>query len=304
MRWPLVTKTARDWRGGTIGVGLVSALIGFFDILIYPQYEETLKDFGDAAWVQGFVGEAGSIATPAGFLATEFFSWIPLLLITLAVIAATGTLAGDEGEGTLELVLAQPVSRRRVLWEKAAGITALVALAALAGFPAILAGKIFIDFDLGNWRIFEATLNMLPITLLFLALAFWATTWLPSRAAAASLTIGVLVVAYFINMIGASVDALAEIRKVSPFYWADAPRVLVRGFDFARAGGLLAIAAVLLALATRSFEHRDISSGTREWSWRALVARKRDGEPADGSRSTPAGSREPAANGGPPSRVR
>lgn len=277
MRWPLVTKTARDWRGGTIGIALVAAAIGFFDILIYPEYEETLKDFGDVAWVQGFVGEAGSIATPAGFLSTEFFSWIPLLLITLAVIAATGTVAGDEGEGTLELVLAQPVRRRRILWEKAAGIIALVVVAALAGFPGIMAGKVFIDFDLSNWRIFQATVYMLPITFLFLGFALWAATWLPSRAAAASLTIGLLVIAYFINMIGASVDALAEVRKTSPFYWADPSRVLVRGFDVFRAGGLLAAAALFFALATWSFERRDISSGTREWSWRALFTRGQNG---------------------------
>jgi len=289
MRWPLAAKTARDWRGGAIGIALTGAAIGFFDVLVYPQYAESLKDFENVGWVQGFVGEAGSFSSPAGFLATEFFSWIPLLLITLAIIAATGTLAGDEGEGTLELVLAQPVSRRRVLWEKAAGLVALLTLSALVAYPAILAGRLFVDFDLGAGPIFEAMLNMLPITLLFLALAFWAAAALPTRAMAASVTIGVLVFAYFINMVGASVDALAEVRKVSPFYWADGGRVLVRGFDPVRAGGLLALAALLFGLATWSFERRDISGGAREWSWRLLLGRRhgRAGVALDAGESVP-----------------
>jgi len=47
------------------------------------------------------VGEAGSITFPEGFLTAEFFSTMPFVLITMAIIAGTGALAGEEAGGTL-----------------------------------------------------------------------------------------------------------------------------------------------------------------------------------------------------------
>jgi ABC-type transport system involved in multi-copper enzyme maturation permease subunit len=118
-----------------------------------------------------------------------------------------------------------------------------------------------------------AVLNMLPVTLLFLTLSLWASAALPSRGAAAAVSIAAVVVTYFLNMLGASVEMLETPRKLSPFYWSDASRILLHGFDWARAGALLALAALFLGLALWRFERRDIAVGAREFrlDLRALV---------------------------------
>ncbi len=274
-RVPVLRKTLRDQRWIAVGVGFAGFLIGLLDVFIYPQYRDQLKDFQYPDAFKGFVGEAGSIATPEGFITAEFFSWIPLLLITIAIIGGTGALAGEEGTGTLDLLLAQPIARRRLLLEKAAGLVASVTLAALICFPAFLIGKAFVDFDLGAGRLFATTLNMLPIAYLFLALALWGSAALPSRGAAAMLAIVVVVAAYFLYTVGAAVDSFEQPRKISPFYWADPSHVVVHGFDWARSGLLLGVAAVFLALAAWSFERRDITAGGREWSLASVWSRVR-----------------------------
>jgi len=124
-----------------------------------------------------------------------------LLLITVAIIGGTGAFAGEEGAGTLDLLLAQPVSRRRLVLEKSAALSLAIAIAAIASFPGYVLGCLFVDFDLSFLRIFEAVLNMLPVTLLFLAVALWGSAALPGRGAAAMILIGVVVVAYFLNAI-------------------------------------------------------------------------------------------------------
>jgi ABC-2 type transport system permease protein len=270
-RFPIARKSLRDYRSALVSVGIVLLAVAVMDLLIYPSYKTSLEDLELPAGFEGFLGEAGSISSPEGFIAAEFFSWIPLLLIVVAIIAGTAAIAGEESAGTLDLLLAQPVSRRRLLLERFGGMAAGLTLVALFSLPGFVIGLLVVDFDLGFDRILAATVNMLPVTFLFLAFSLWMSAALPSRSAASILGIGLVVVAYFLNLIGSAVDVLEWPRKLSPFYWADGSHVLVHGFDFGRAGLLLAVAAVFLLLALRAFERRDIASGGREWRLANLV---------------------------------
>lgn len=274
-RYGLFQKTLRDVRTATIAVAFVMVLMAVVDILLYPQYRKSMENFEVTGVYKGFVGEAGSFASPEGFLSGEFFSWIPLLLITVAIIGGTGALAGEEGAGTLDLLLAQPISRRRLVLEKAAAFSVALVAASLVTFPGFLFAMLFVEFDLGKVRILEAVLNMLPVTLLYLTLSLWGSAALPGRGGAALLAIGAVVAAYFLNSLGAAIEMLEGPRKLSPFYWSDGSHVLMQGFDYVRAGGLLAVAGAFLALAVFSFERRDISAGGQEWSWRRLLPRRR-----------------------------
>ncbi|MBE7518731.1 MAG: ABC transporter permease subunit [Thermoflexaceae bacterium] len=273
-RFGLLRKTLREVRTSVIAVALVMSLMAAFVIVLYPQFEDSLAGFDEMGFYEGFLGEAGTFASPEGFLSAEFFSWIPLLLITVAIIGGTGTLAGEEAAGTLDLLLAQPITRRRLVLEKAAGLSLALLMAALLSLPGFVLGKLLVDFDIGYLRIVEAVLNMMPVTLLYLALAIWGSAALPGRGAAAVVCIGAVVAAYFLNTVGAVVEVLEVPRKLSPFYWADGSHVMLHGFDPLRAGGLLAVAAALLALAVLSFQRRDIASGGRGISLTRLLRRQ------------------------------
>ena len=47
---------------------------------------------------------------------------VPLLLMIAAIGAGAGAIAGEEERGTLELLLANPLSRRRLVLEKTAAV--------------------------------------------------------------------------------------------------------------------------------------------------------------------------------------
>lgn len=262
----LAAKTLRDSRTTVIAISGVVAAIGLMDVLIYPSYSESFGEMDIPEFFEGFLGETAGLGSPEGFLQAEFFSWIPLLLITIAIIGGTAAIAGEESAGTLDFLLAQPIHRHRLLLEKAAGLGFGILIGSLAGLAGLGAGMLFVDLDVPAGRIAAAIASMLPLTLLFLGLSLWASAALPTRGMAAMLVTGVVIVTYFLNLVGSSVTALDDLRRFSPFYWADFSRVLLYGVDWLRSGAMLALAALFLGLALWSFERRDLSAGGQEWS--------------------------------------
>ena len=260
IRLPLLWKTVRDYRGVTAWIVLVVAVIAIVDIAIYPSYRDALKQFQTPDAFKGFIGQAGSLSSPAGFISAEFFSWIPLLLITLAIVGITGELGGEEGQGTLEFLLAQPIRRSRCLSEKAGGVALLIVLATLIATVALVVSAWVFAFEISKLRLAQATLNMLPLTFFYLAIAVTASAMLPSRGTAALIATGTVVAGYFLNAIGASVASINWLQKLSPFYWGDSSHVLVDGLVWWRVVALLAVAGTLFGIAVVTFERRDVGS--------------------------------------------
>lgn len=97
------------------GVGL--ALLGYWMFDIYEtmfvtniDLQQVMTAFPDD--MMAFFGGTGiNIFEPEGFIHIEFFSYIPVILGIVAVSGATGLIVKKEEEGSLELILAQPVSR-------------------------------------------------------------------------------------------------------------------------------------------------------------------------------------------------
>lgn len=267
IRHSLFSRCVADHRGSMIGVALTNAVIAMVVTLIFPSYREALANFQLPEILQGFLGEAGASAysTFNGFVAVEFFAWVPILLTVIAIIGGTAAIAGDEGAGTLDLLLAQPVRRSRLLLERSAALIVVLVVAALAGLPGFLLASAFVDFPIGLGNITLAILNMLPLVFLFLALSVLGSAALPSRSAATMLSVAVVVITYFFNLIGAASEQVRILQKFSPFYWADASHVLLHGFDWLRTGIFLALTVALFGLALLAFERRDVSIGIREW---------------------------------------
>ena len=255
------TKSLRDQKWQILGFGLALAVIGALDVFIWPAYRDALQNLQVPAAVQAFLGSDLSIATGPGFLSSEFFSWTPILLIVYAVIQGTGAIAGEEGSGTLDLLLAQPVARRDVLVQKAAasclGSVLMVAIGAGGFFVSVP----FVDINVTLREITLAMANMLPITLFFFALSLWLSAVAPSRGLASGVAIGVVTAAYFVNTLANGVRSLDSLKYASPFYYYGAGLPLVDGIAWPHVALLLGLAAAFVVLALRAFECRDVATG-------------------------------------------
>ena len=124
-------------------VGLVALMVS-----VYPSVRDNealnklVNDYPAA--LKGFVAFGGEIdyVSAAGYLGSELFSlMVPLLLLVAAIGAGARAIAGEEERGTLDLLLAHPMSRRRVALEKLAALIAEIVGLGIVLFAALEVGS-------------------------------------------------------------------------------------------------------------------------------------------------------------------
>ena len=269
---PIMRATLREARLTLLGTAALVAVLTIWVCAVYPSFRSSFSDIELPAAYEAFLGEAGSLSSPAGFLSAEYFSWIPALLAGVAIALGTATVGGEDADGTLEMLLAQPVSRARVLAEKTLTLAAGLTVTAAVAVPAFAIGLPLGDLDIGLGRVILAIVLTALTALTYLVLAIWLGALLPTRRQAAVIAAGALIAGYFLNTLGAAVPALEEWRPLSPLYWSDASVVLTGGLEWGRVAALVVTPIVLFVFARDALRRREIGSGIGAWPWRRLRA--------------------------------
>ena len=244
-----------------IGLSLYVALI----VVVWPsirdstQLTRAFQDYPDAL-KQLFGGEASfDFGTAAGYLNAELFSLMyPLMLAVFAIAFGASTLAGEEERGVLDLVLAHPVRRGRVVGEKAlALLVGLVGLAAVSTVTMLLVG-LAVDLHQGVSALLAAVTGAVLVAAATGALALFVGAWRGSRAAAIGVAAAVFVGGYLLQVLAGFVGALDRARWLSPMYLANGTTPIRNGWPLAQYAGLAAITVGLFLASRWVFERRDL----------------------------------------------
>ena len=249
----IVRKTLRDLRWQVVGWGLGLAGLAAMLVLLYPAIAEQFE--GVELENIGF-GEIDDISNPRQFFQVEFFTWGPVLLTVFAIIVGGALLAREEGGGTLELLLSQPLTRRALFLGKAVGgAIAVVGVLLIAGAGFLLTAP-WVDLE-GKVAVGElavAPLSMLTFTWFVLAATMLTATLTPTRGRAAALMTAAAFLAYALYIAVGLVSSIEGLRYLTPYYYSDAQRVLTEGTVWWHQGGL--VAAALACTTERDFVER------------------------------------------------
>jgi len=269
----LFRMTLRDLRWQIVGYGVGLGAVAALYVVVYPAFADTFADFEFPEAYSAFLG-ASDISDPRNFFQIEFFSfWMPLLLAIYALIASTAQFAGDEQKGTLEMVLAQPLSRRSLFVQRAAGLAVAAVLICALGALGFAVSAPFVRLgDVALRELVVATLNLAPLMLACAGLGLVVATVSPTRGVAAGLVALETFVVYFANTLSSLADWLEPLRYLSLFFCADVSVALSDGIEAGHAAVLLGAFALLTALAVRAFEVRELD--TVRWQLRALLGRE------------------------------
>lgn len=253
----VLTKDLAERRLPVISLAVVLALFTVAALAISAGLQDTITDltrgFPDA--LNAFIGAD----VPGGYVVGEVFNLIaPFALVTYAVVTGAAAIAGEEATGTLDLLAAQPVTRRAVLADKASGLAiALAVCVALFGMSAAAAAAVF-GIGVAATSVVATSVHLFLLAAAFgsVALAIGAATGKPSLAAGAT---GIVAAVSYVTNAMLPLAGLHSWARLSPWYYYAGADPLRNGLSAQHVAVLAVLAAGALVAAGVAFERRDLT---------------------------------------------
>jgi ABC-2 type transport system permease protein len=201
------------------------------------------------------------LTSAAGYVGSSVYGLLAALLVAVFAIASGArAVAGDEEAGTLDLLLAYPVSRVRAALQRFAALAAALVLIGAALWLTMLAISAPADLaGITPGEFAAATLQLVLFGACLGAVAFAVGAATGRRAPALAAGAGVAVLAYLASGALPQVEGLSWTRNVSPWHWFLGGDPLVNGLQVGDSLLLLAVAAALVAYGTWAFGRRDVA---------------------------------------------
>ena len=215
------------------------------------------------ATVRVLIGSQAAIplSSAPGYLQARLFSTLlPILLVVYGIGLGGSAIGGAEEDGTLELIVTAPVTRRRVAVERFAASVVLLTVIAAVGLAATvgLGAAVGLFDDLSLARTFVATLAVAAFAFLHLALAFAVGAHTGRRGPAISVASAAVATGYVLHGLAASATAIERLRLVSPSWWLLDRNLLVQDPTFLALGLPVVLGVALATTAVWRFERRDL----------------------------------------------
>jgi ABC-2 type transport system permease protein len=242
---------------------VLSAAFGLIAVMIlvgalFPAIGDSIGKLDVPAGVANLLGGADYASITGWYRSEIAIIYGPLVIAAVAITAAVALTAGEEEDRILALVLAQPVSRGRLVLGKAGGVGASVLLVAAATWIGLLIGVAVAGggIPVGHMAALAVHLALFGAASGAVALLLAAATG--RRALAAGGAAAYAVAGYLVNGFAPLVGAIDWLKYLVPFHYYAAHDPLGRGLDLGDVAVLFVFAAVLTAGAAVAIEHRDL----------------------------------------------
>lgn len=262
-------KAFRDSRRAAIVLGGVFGLVTLVTAgQVATQFESIAERLAVAEQLrglppvfQGMLGEPIGIEHMGGFLSWRILNFLPVMVGIWSLVALSGTLAGELGRGSMDMLASAPIGRAGVALQKlagylvalavAVGILVLALIVAFAAYSVLPGDSVGIDAIL-------ASAVWLYVTILFPGAVAFALAPVMGRNGALGVGALVLFGSFVINGFASSVSAFDSLRGISYFAITADHRPLAGRYDWVSVGAIAAIAAALLAAGVLAFARRDL----------------------------------------------
>lgn len=269
---PVMNRGLRSLRSTTIWYTVGMAAYAAITLWLYPTVEATLRAVELPPELLRFFGTE-DIGSPTGYLTARYQAFAPVVLMVWAIVASTGLVAGEETRGSLEAVIAHPISRTRLMCEAmiAFAICTLVILGGIVVAWAITVPFVDLRGDITLSELAVATISTAPLALFFGALGCLVGAVAPTRGAAAGILTAFAISSYLVASFAQVAPTIEWMRYASPYYYADSGSVLRAGINWEHQAALAAGTIVAALLAILAFQGREI--GVAAWQPLAFIRR-------------------------------
>ena len=263
----LIWQELKFRRNAIIGWGLGLSFLPIVYIGIYPQVADQMAGIADLEFYKAM---GMSLGTFPDWVGSILVIMLPLVASIYTLINATGTLAGEEEDGRLEMVVTLPMPRWQVVSAKAIALSIsslmiylFIALASVFVFRSI---ESQIVTDMVGMDLFMAVMFSWPLVFAVGMIAMFLAAFCSNRRMAGVISAAILVISYFGSNLAASTSALEPFEPFFLFTYLDASsKAVMEGQQAGDLLVLLGIGLVSFILALVFFERRNLTVGA--WPW-------------------------------------
>jgi len=275
----LLLQELRFRRGAIIGWGLGLCFFPVVYVGLYPSFADQMASFSEVLDLDLYRAMGigmDSMASLEGYMASTVTNLVPVILCIYAVINGTGTLAGEEDSGRLELIVALPIPRWQIVAVKAGalGVALFLILTIVSAGAALtlLAIESQVDATITPIDVFLSLLAAWPLALAFGMISLFLGTFSPGRRISAALAAVVVIASYLGSNLAGMVSSLEAIQGLFLFHFYEATaQALEQGQQAGDMLILMVVALVAFGLAVFFFQKRDLTVGM--WPWQRARAR-------------------------------
>jgi len=265
MNRALLFQTWRSQRLKVLIVAMGLAIWGSLLPIVYGTFGQTFKSIIDSGLIPKELTQfgGGDIFSLSGSLALGAIHPISLILNSIfAVGFATAAVAGERQRGTLEVLLARPISRRVVYVTLLVSTLSFVAVALAATIVGAIVGSAIggVSGELVVSRLPALWLNGFLLFGAISAIALAASVTFDRLTPALGITVAIVVVMYFLEVLGTFWPDAQGLQPYSLFHHYGAKQILEGTVNVADFVLLAAVGAVAIAWALFEFPRRDLAA--------------------------------------------
>jgi beta-exotoxin I transport system permease protein len=244
-----------------IGYSLGMALYTLVVVAIYPAFEHSnsldnlVRNDATAA---ALFGISGKISSTGGWLdANIYANFFPLLMLLLTVGYGAASLAGQDEDGTLGLLVTLPIRRAVIVGQKIGAMVAQAATLAVAVAVFVLLGRWFhLSVTLGDVLSISAAVLIMGLDFGILAMAIGALTG--KRGTAIGVATTLAAASYLVSSLAPVASWIRPARYASLFYWSVGNNQTTGGVSLADFAVLVFVGAVVTCFAVLAFRRLDV----------------------------------------------
>ena len=258
----------QTWRSQRFKLAIVCLGLAIWSALlpvVYGTFGQTFKSIMDSGLIPQQLMQfgGGDIFSLSGSMALGAIHPISLILNSIFAIGfATSAIAGERQRGTLEVLLARPLSRRTVYGTLLVAVLGFVAIAIAASIVGAVVGAAIagVAGELVPGRLPLFWLNGVLLFGAIAAVGLAASVSFDRLTPALGLTVGVTVVSYFLEVLGTFWPDAKGLQAYSIFHYFNAKQVLEGQVDAGNFAVLAAVAVVAVGWAVVIFPRRDLAA--------------------------------------------
>jgi len=263
----LIWQEIKFRRNGIIGWSLGLCFFPLVYIGIYPSVADQMAGFADLEIYQAMGMSLGTFSDWVGSILVVF---MPLIAAVYGLINGTGTLASEEEDGRLEMMVTLPLPRWQIVTAKAIALAVaslvMFAVVAVVSLLVFLAIESQITTDLTGLDVALAVLVSWPLVFAMGMISLFLAAFCANRRTAGVIAAAILIVSYFGSNLAASTSALEPFEPLFLFTYLDASgAAVVAGQSPGDTLVLITIGLVAFGLALLFFQRRNLTVGA--WPW-------------------------------------